>query len=161
MMAPATHSQSDQQNQTALPHELTDTTQFVHVWWQHDERDGRLPGEDTDHSVFVMDFFDGCKYFGFTSGPSSYRVASLTSHSGGLSPNAFVMEHIGEHVPYTVRCVQSGLTKDAARELRDTMVAQAPNTVQRSGNTVQHRNCLAAHNARLRANERRARELTR
>ena len=153
MMAPATHPQSDQQNQTALPHELTDTTQFVHVWWQHDERDGRLPGEDTDHSVFVMDFFDGYKYFGSTSESIFYRAASLTSHSGGLSPNAFVVEHIGEHVPYAVRCIWSSLTKDAAREMRDTMVAQAPNTVQ-------HRNCRVERNARLQANEERARELT-
>ena len=51
--------------------------------------------------------------------------------------------------------------RDAARDLRDTMVAQAPDTVQRSGNTVQHKNCLVARKARLRANEERARELMR
>ena len=87
-----------------------------------------LPGEEGGHTVFVIEFYDGCKYFGYTRKSVVARVASLMSESGGWGSNAFVREH-GGSVPYVVRCVASNMDQRQGRQLRDLLVARAPGDV--------------------------------
>ena len=86
-----------------------------------------LPGEEGDHTVYVIDFYDRCKYFGYTREPVFYRAASLAAHVASWGTNIFVEEHAAQ-VPYAIRCIKSGLNDLQARRLRDTLVAQAPRT---------------------------------
>ena len=107
--------------------ELTQQSKFARDWW-HDNPVCLLPGEESGHTVFVIEFYDGCKYFGYTRESVVARVASLMSESGGWGSNAFVREH-GGSVPYVVRCVASNLDQRQSRQLRDLLVAQAPGDV--------------------------------
>ena len=130
---------------THLPNHPAKKIQFAENWW-HDERFRQLPGEEGDHTVYVIDFYDRCKYFGYTREPVFYRAASLAAHIASWATNPFVEEHAGQ-VPYTIRCIKSGLNDLQARRLRDTLVAQAPqNIVCSPGSVVQTTNCwLADH----------------
>ena len=81
-------------------------------WWRDD--DARLlPGEESWTTVFVVDFRDGCRYFGYTGESLVGRVASLMSDLGGFGSNPFILQHVAR-VPYVVRCVESGLDKRQA-----------------------------------------------
>ena len=122
---------------TAEP--LTDVD-FAKEWWSAD-RFRLLPGEHDDHTVFAIDFYDRCKYFGYTKELVFYRAASLAAHIDSWAPNAFVMEHAAR-VPYTIRCISSGLNDLQARRLRNMLVAQAPqNLLTPRGSIVQTPNC--------------------
>ena len=115
-------------------------TQFAQEWWR-DDRFRLLPGEEDEHTVYVIDFYDRCKYFGYTKEPVFYRAASLAAHVDSWAPNAFVMEHTGR-VPYAILCIKSGLNDLQAKRLRNMLVAQAPqNLLTRRGSIVQTPNC--------------------
>ena len=87
-----------------------DAFKFARDWW-HDDPVCLLPGEEGGHTVFVIEFYDGCKYFGYTRKSVVARVASLMS------------------VPYVVRCVASNMDQRQGRQLRDLLVARAPGDV--------------------------------
>ena len=53
---------------------LDTITDFARSWWS-DDRFRLLPGEEDDHTVFVIDFYDRCKYFGYTRDLVFYRAA--------------------------------------------------------------------------------------
>ena len=84
-----------------------------------------IGGVPNRFTVFVIDFSDGCRYFGWTRDSVASRVAALISDVGGRGANPFVQEHAGG-VPYLVRCVASNLDEREARELRNLLVSQAP-----------------------------------
>ena len=122
---------------TAEP--LTDAD-FARDWWSAD-RFRLLPGEEGDHTVFAIDFYDRCKYLGYTKESVFYRAASLAAHIDSWAPNVFVMEHAAR-VPYTIRCIKSGLNDLQARRLRTVLVAQAPRNLSiPRGSIVQTPNC--------------------
>ena len=106
---------------------LSSSLETRRVGW-HDDPVCLLPGEEGGHTVFVIEFYDGCKYFGYTRKSVVARVASLMSESGGWGSNAFVREH-GGSVPYVVRCVASNMDQRQGRQLRDLLVARAPGDV--------------------------------
>ena len=112
---------------TQVPAWLAEQIKFSRDWW-HDDPVCLLPGEESGHTVFVIEFYDGCKYFGYTRKSVVTRVASLMSESGGWGSNAFVREH-GGSVPYVVRCVASNMDQRQGRQLRDLLVARAPGDV--------------------------------
>ena len=115
-------------------------TDFARDWWNHD-RFRLLPGEEDAHTVFVIDFYDRCKYFGYTKESVFYRAASLATNIDSWAPNAFVMEH-AQRVPYTIRCIKSSLNDLQAKRLRNMLVAQAPqNLLTPRGCVVQTANC--------------------
>ena len=94
-------------------------------WWRH-SLTRTLPGEEGGYTVFTLDFYDGCKYFGYTKEFVQDRAATLSSNIGPWQSSQFVMEHTLGQVPYIVCCIASSLTKQAAKELRDLLVALAP-----------------------------------
>ena len=121
-------------------HEPLTDADFAKEWWSTD-RFRLLPGEEDDHTVFVIDFYDRCKVFAFTKESVFYRAASLATHINSWAPNVFVMEH-AQRVPYTIRCISSGLNDLQARRLRNMLVAQAPqNMLTPTGCVVQTANC--------------------
>ena len=122
--------------------------QFAKDWWRG-ERFRLLPGEEVDHTVYVIDFYDGCKYFGYTREPVFYRAASLAVRISSWGTNIFVEEH-SAHVPYAIRCIKSGLNDLQARRLRDSLVAQAPENIFTGlGNVVQGANCWLSNDTEL------------
>ena len=124
----------------ATTHEPLPDADFAQDWWSTD-RFRLLPGEHEDHTVFVIDFYDRCKYFGYTKESVFHRAASLSTHIDSSGPNPFVMEHAAR-VPYTIRCISSGLNDLQARRLRNMLVAQAPhNLLTPRGSVVQTPNC--------------------
>ena len=122
----------------------SESNQFAKNWW-NDEKARPLPGEDQDHTVFVIDFYDGCKYFGYTKEFVACRAASLATPMGGWGPNAFVQEH-AQHVPYVIRCIRSNLDDQGAKELRGLLIAAAPENVHRGrGSSIQTQGCWLLH----------------
>ena len=131
-----------------LPHPPMEHVQFAGNWW-YDDKARPLPGEECGYTVFVIDFYDGCKYFGCMKEYVAYRAAALSAYIGGWGPNFYVQQQ----VPYVVRCIKSNLNNDDAKELRDMLVAMAPENVQRRGNTVQTANCWVLRSARMEAGQ--------
>ena len=122
----------------------SESNQFAKNWW-NDEKARPLPGEEQNYTVFVIDFFDGCKYFGYTKEFVAYRAASLSTPMGGWGPNAFVQEH-AQHVPYVIRCIRSNLDDQGARSLRGLLIAAAPENVHRGrGSSIQTQGCWLLH----------------
>ena len=117
-----------------------ETIQFAKDWWAGDAF-RLLPGEEDEHTVYVIDFYDQCKYFCYTKESVFYRVASLAAHIDSWAPNSFVAEHAAR-VPYAIRCIESSLDDLQARRLRNMLVAQAPQTLlTRRGSIVQTAKC--------------------
>ena len=115
-------------------------------WWRDDDAN-LLPGEQGGRSVFVLDFWDGCRYFGYTRGSVFARLATLFSEFGAFGSNSFVLEHAAR-VPYVVRCLASGMTEGQARELRQLLVTQSPMELARSnGAMVRAADCCLAEGA--------------
>ena len=117
---------------TAEP--LTDAD-FARDWWSTD-RFRLLPGEEDQHTVYVIDFYDQCKYFGYTKELVFYRAASLATHIDSWAPNAFVMEH-AQRVPYTIRCIKSGLNDLAGQAVADSSCS--PGAAEPEHSPRQHR----------------------
>ena len=127
------------------PDRVVERVLFAQDWWQSDAF--RLfPGEESDHTVYMIDFYDQCKYFGYTREPVFYRAASLAAHIASWGTNIFVEEHAAR-VPYAIRCIKSGLNDLKARWLRDMLVDQAPqNILHGRGSVVQTPKCwLPSH----------------
>lgn len=125
-----------------LRKEFHDRIVFADQWWQNAESEGhQLPGEENLNTVFVIDFYDGCRYFGYTNESVTYRVASLAFHLGSWGTTSFVENH-ARRVPYVVRCIASNLEDRDAKEVRDLMAARAPeNFTHAYGTTVQSPDC--------------------
>ena len=64
-----------------IPDDLKERVQFARDWWDDETR--RLPGEERLNTVFVIEYYDGCKYFGYTKEYVAYRVATLSADVGG------------------------------------------------------------------------------
>ena len=112
-------------------------------WWQIGD-DHLLPGEQHGRTVFVVDFWDGCRYFGYTRGSVFGRLAKLLSEPGSFGFNPFVDGHVAR-VPYLVRCVASGLDEWQARQLRNLLVSEAPADLTGfNGTTVRSASCCLA-----------------
>ena len=62
----------------ATTHEPLPDADFAQDWWSTD-RFRLLPGEHEDHTVFVIDFYDRCKYFGYTK-ESVFHPRRLAVH---------------------------------------------------------------------------------
>ena len=111
-------------------------------WWYHDG--GRLlPGEAGEAGVTVFEILyeDGCHYFGFTGSSVFERLVELSSGLVDVRSNGFVSAHCRQ-MSYVVRCVSSDLDRGVARELRELLVAEAPDGVSRiDGTTVMSSAC--------------------
>ena len=68
-----------------IPDDLKELVQFARDWWDDETR--RLPGEERLNNVFVIEYYDGCKYFGYTKEYVAYRVATLSADVGGEGPH--------------------------------------------------------------------------
>lgn len=117
-----------------------DVAAFISQWWEKaDVR--RLPGEDGGHTVFVIEFWDGCRVFDHTAGGVMARVADLGCGPVDHWRDEFVSEHVAQTV-YAVRCIASNLEAEDARALRDLLVSEAPGDVRKSrGRAVEVRGC--------------------
>ena len=130
------------------PDHIAELIEFTLDWWKED-MSRLLPNEEGDHTVYVIDFYDRCKYVGYTREPVFYRAASLAAHIASWGTNFFVEEHAAR-VPYAIRCIKSGINDLQARRLRDMLVAHAPeNVISGRGNVVQTPNCWLMRQAEL------------
>ena len=130
------------------PDHIAEIIQFTLDWWKEDTS-RLLPGEQDHNTVYLIDFYDRCRYFGFTKEPVFYRAASLAANIASWGTNIFVEEHAAR-VPYAIRCIKSGLNDLQARRLRDMLVAQAPeNVLSGRGSVVQTSNCWLIRQADL------------
>ena len=128
-----------------VPDRFVETHLVAREWWREDET-RLLPGETGVATVFVVEYADGCRYFGYTGDGVAGRVASLISDVGGWGANAFVREQAGGG-PYLVRCVASNLDEWQARKLRDLMVTEAPGEwAFSSGTTLESAGCWLSVN---------------
>ena len=112
-------------NQT--PDHIADLIQSSQDWWQGGAY-RLLPGEEDDNTVYLLDFYDRCRYFDFTKAPVFHRAASLATTITRWSTNVLVEEQ-SARVPYAIRCIKSGINYLQARRLRDMLVAQAPENI--------------------------------
>ena len=112
-----------------------DQIRVARDWWYHDG--GRLlPGEVDGVTVFEILYQDECRYFGFTGSSVFERLVELSHGLVYVRSNGFVSEHCRQ-MSYVVRCVSSDLDRGVARELRELLVAEAPDGVSRiDGTTV-------------------------
>ena len=94
-----------------------------------------LPGEAGGVTVFVIDFADGCRFFGYTGSRVFDRVSALVMKRGPYTANVFVSDH-AVRVPYVVRCVASGMGRSDARELRDFLVLLGPSRSAGAGRSI-------------------------
>ena len=103
-------------------------------WWYHDG--GRLLPGEAGVTVFEILYEDGCRHFGFTGSSVFERLVELSSGLVDVRSNGFVSAH-SRQMSYVVRCVSSDLDRGLARELRELLVAEAPDGVSRiDGTTV-------------------------
>ena len=104
-------------------------------WWYHDG--GRLlPGEVDGVTVFEILYQDECRYFGFTGSSVFERLVELSRGLVDVRANGFVSAHCRQ-MSYVVRCVASNLDRGTGRELRELLVAEAPDGgVRIDGTTV-------------------------
>ena len=103
-------------------------------WWTGDDT-WLLPGEVGGVTVFVVDFADGCRFFGYTGSRVFDRLSALVMKRGAYTANEFVSGHAVQ-VPYVVRCVKSGLGRGDARQLRDFLVMLGPSRTAGAGRSV-------------------------
>ena len=109
-------------------------------WWR-DSGGALVPGEAGGVTVFEILYQDGCRYFGFTGTNVFERLVELSNGLVDVQSNAFVSEHCRQ-MSYVVRCVASNLDRDVARELRELLVAEAPDGGLRiDGTTVMSPAC--------------------
>lgn len=117
-----------------LPASSAELFQLARDWWRDD--DARLlPGEEGGRTVFVVDFRDGCRYFGYTRGSVFNRVASLLCELEGSGANPFAVQHAAR-IPYVVRCVATRLSESQARQLRRLLVSESPGRLTQVGGAV-------------------------
>ena len=109
-------------------------------WWR--EEDSRLlPGEEGGSTVFLVEFADGCRYCGYTSGGVFSRLGELMGGPFDSGSSDFVIEH-GRRMVYLVHCVASGMDEGKARALRNLPVSQAPDEwADSNGTTLEYAGC--------------------
>ena len=108
-------------------------------WWCHDG--GRLLPGEAGVTVFEILYQDGCRYFGITGSSVFDRLVELSHGFVDVRSNSFVSERCRQ-MSYVVRCVSSDLDRDVARELRELLVAEAPDGGLRiDGTTVMSSAC--------------------
>ena len=108
-------------------------------WWQ--ESDGPLSPGEGGITVFEIVFQDECRFFGFTGKSVFERLVELSNGLVDVRSNSFVSEHCRQ-MSYVVRCVASNLDRGGARELRELLVAEAPDGGLRiDGTTVMSAVC--------------------
>ena len=121
--------------------EMFDAAGFVAEWWSENPAH-LLPGEGGETTVFTVEFQDGCRYLGYTSGAVFVRLCELMGSPFDRGSNTFVREHC-QLMAYLVHCVSSGLDRRSARGLRDRLVSQAPGDVYAAcGTAVTTSDCL-------------------
>ena len=86
---------------------------------------GLLPGEDGGTTVFVVQFQDGCRYFGYTRRGVFARLGQLFGGAHDWGSDDFVTRHC-QAMAYVVRCVATNLDRYDARCLRALLVSKAP-----------------------------------
>ena len=107
-----------------VPDRFVETHLVAREWWREDET-RLLPGETGVATVFVVEYADGCRYFGYTRGSVFGRLTELMGGSFEPGSHDFVREH-GQRMAYLVYCVASDMERICARRLRDELVSQAP-----------------------------------
>ena len=124
-----------------MPPPPVDQIGVARDWWRDD--DARvLPGEESGTTVFVVEFQDGCQFFGYTHRSVFVRLGELMGGPLDRGSNDFVREH-GRVMAYVVQCVRSSLDRSSARQLRDQLVSQAPGDVYvADGSTATTSACL-------------------
>ncbi len=108
-------------------HSNDDPSMTAGSWWREDAG-LRLPGEEASATVFEVSFWDGCKHLAHTDAvaPTVFeRVDDLVASPHPERRSAFVADHCAR-VGSVVRVVASNLDGVAAAELRDELVAHAP-----------------------------------
>ena len=121
------------------PGRLAEMNLVARDWWSGAEA-RLLPGEAGGVTVFVIDFADGCRFFGYTGSRVFDRVSALVMKRGAYTANEFVSDH-AVRVPYVVRCVASGLGRGDARELRSFLVLLGPSSSAWAGRSVVQSAC--------------------
>ena len=104
------------------PVELVDAAAFVTEWWENAEG-RRLLGEKGGYTVFAVEFWDGCRYFGVTDMSVLDAVDDLVASPFLERRSLFVSDHCGQ-MGYVVRCVGSYLAQELAEQLRSDLVSQ-------------------------------------
>ena len=100
-----------------------DAAAFVTEWLE--TADGRrLPGEEGGYSVFAIQFWDGCRYFGVTDMSILEAVDDLVASPFLDRRSLFASDHCG-HMGYVVRCVETNLAEELAEQLRADLVHQS------------------------------------
>ena len=116
-------------------------TDFARDWWNHD-RFRLLPGEEDAHTIFVIDFYDRCKYFGYTKelGLLPRRIAGHQHRQLGAQRFRHGTRSASP-VHHPLHQIRSSTTCRPGR-LRNMLVAQAPqNLLTPRGCVVQTANC--------------------
>ncbi len=122
-----------------FPERFVDGYRVARDWWR--ANDARLPGEVGGATVFVIEFADGCRYFGYTSESVFFRLGELMGGPFHYGSNDFVVEH-GRRMVYLVRCVSSGMDEREARDLRNMLVSLGDDKWGgRNGTTIETAGC--------------------
>ena len=99
-----------------------DAAAFVTEWLET-ANGRRLPGEEGGCTVFAVQFWDGCRYFGVTDMSILEAVDDLVASPFLDRRSLFASEHCGQ-MGYVVRCVGSDLAQELAEQLRSDLVSQ-------------------------------------
>ena len=100
-----------------------DAAAFVTEWLET-ANGRRLPGEEGGCTVFAIQFWDLCNYFGVTDMSILDAVDDLVASPFLERRSEFVSDHCGQ-MGYVVRCVGSGLAQELAEQLRSDLVHQS------------------------------------
>ena len=106
---------------------FNDPSTAARQWWREDAS-RLLPGEEAGVSVFEVRFWDGCQHLGHTDAvaPTVFeRADDLIASPHPERQSFFVADHCAR-MGSVVRVVASNLNPAAAAELRDELVAHAP-----------------------------------
>ena len=123
-----------------------DPAVVVAEWWA-ESHGCRLPGEEDGHTVFVIMFADGCRFFDYTTSGVMARVVDLGCGPVPSWRDEFVSTHV-DQMTYILQCIGSNLGAEDARELRDLLVREAPGDVRkRHGKAVDVRGCPLGEDA--------------
>ena len=91
--------------------------------WRENAAGRRLPGEEGGCTVFCLEFWDRCRYFGVTDMSILDAVDDLVASPFLERRSLFVSDHCGQ-MGYVVRCVASGLDRELAEQLRTGLVSR-------------------------------------
>ena len=100
-----------------------DAAAFVTEWLET-VNGRRLPGEEGGCTVFAIQFWDGCRYFGVTDMSILGSVDDVVASPFLDRRSEFASDHCGQ-MGYVVRCVGSNLAQEIAEQLRSDLVHQS------------------------------------